>query len=475
MNKYKKLMGNTLIFGIGSVGTKLLGFLLVMVYAKVFDTKEYSTTDLLYNMVNILVPLVTFSMADAVIRFGMDKSYDPRKVFTCANVSVLLGMAIFMLFTPLVASSAKIGQYSFLLYVCCYFSCFRQIASQFVRARGMVKLFAADGILSVLIQVICNLLFLLAFKLGVTGYVLSIIVADAFSLLFLTAVAGLHKYLDGSFFSKRLIKEMMKFSIPLIPTYLLWWVTSASDRWFVIGMVGDAENGVYSFAYRLPTLLMLVTTMFYQAWQMSSIEERDSRTLGKFYENVFGVYSSLMYIGAAGLIMLAKPLTYVLTLGDKSEFFPAFQFTPVLITAMIFQCFCQFLSSIYTTKKRSVNSCLTALVAAVVNIILNLLLIPQYGVWGAAIATAAAYFACFAVRLFDARKFIFFKVDYFRFFVNTIIIVFMCILMGKQPTVYWLGLILGFAVSLIYNFDAVVKTLRKILTRGTRRKQNAAE
>ncbi len=469
-------MGNTLIFGIGSFGAKFLGFFMTMLYTRCMTEAEYSTADLLYNTVNVLVPLVTFSMADAVIRFGMDKDYDPRRVFTGANVSVLLGMTIFMLFTPLIGKNETIGSYTFLLYIYCYFSCFRQMASQFVRARGYVKLFAADGILTVLVQVISNLVLIWGLKLGVTGYVVSFVISDVSSLLFLTAIAGLHKYVDAFYIDKKVIGEMLRFSAPLIPTYLLWWVTSASDRWFVINMVGETENGIYSIAYKLPTLLMLVTTMFYQAWQMSSIEERNSRGLGKFYETVFGAYSSLLYIAAAGLIMLCKPLTLILTgTAEGSRFKEAQIFTPVLIIAMVFQCFCQFLSSVYTTKKRSVNSCATAFVAAAVNIILNFLLIPQYGVWGAAIATAASYFACFAVRLFDARKFIFFKVDYFRFLVNTVIIVFMCVITAKQPSVYWVGLILGFTVCLVYNFDAIIKTLRKILSRGGRQNENAAQ
>lgn len=469
-------MGNTLIFGIGSFGAKFLGFFMTMLYTRCMTEAEYSTADLLYNTVNVLVPLVTFSMADAVIRFGMDREYDPKKVFTGANVSVLLGMTIFMLFTPLIGKNETIGGYAFLLYIYCYFSCFRQMASQFVRARGYVKLFAADGILTVLVQVISNLILIWGLKLSVTGYVVSFVISDVSSLLFLTAVAGLHKYVDAFYIDKNVMMEMLRFSAPLIPTYLLWWVTSASDRWFVINMVGETENGIYSIAYKLPTLLMLVTTMFYQAWQMSSIEERNSRGLGKFYETVFGAYSSLLYIAAAGLIMLCKPLTLILTgTAEGSRFQEAHIFTPVLIIAMVFQCFCQFLSSVYTTKKRSVNSCATAFVAAAVNLILNFLLIPQYGVWGAAIATASSYFACFAVRLFDARKFIFFRVDYFRFLVNTVILLFMCVITAKQPSVYWVGLILGFVVCLVYNFDAVIKTLRKILSRGSRQNENAAQ
>lgn len=478
MNKYKKLLGNTVIFGIGQFAAKLLGFILVALYTRVMTESEYSTADLLYQTVNVLVPLVTFSMADAVIRFGMDRDYDCRKVYTNVNICVLVGMTVFMLFTPLVTHVKTIGSYSFLLYIYCYFSCFRQMASQFVRARGYVKLFMLDGVFSTFMQVILNLIFLLGFKMGVTGYVLSIVISDALSLCLLTLIAQLGKCLDARFFDKGLLKEMLRFSAPLIPTYLLWWITSASDRWFIINMVGSTDNGVYAVGNKLPTLLMLVTTMFYQAWQMSSIEEKDSRYLGRFYENVFGAYSSLLFIAASGLIMLVKPLTFILTGSgsDGTRYYEAYKFTPILITAMIFQCFCQFLSSVYTTKKRSVNSCMTALVAASVNIVLNLLLIPEHGVWGAAIATAASYFACFAVRIFDARRYIFFRVDYFRFLVNIVIILFMCILAGKQPSMYWLGLILGFLVCMVYNFDAVIKTLRKILSRGNTRgnKRHAA-
>lgn len=468
MNKYKKLMGNTVIFGIGSFGAKFLGFFMTVLYTRCMTEAEYSTADLLYNVVNMLVPIVSFSMADAIIRFGMDKEYDPRRVYTCACTAVLIGMTVFMLFTPFVRKT-KVGDYTLLLFIYCYFSCFRQAASQFVRARGHVKLFAADGIFSTFVQVVCNIIFLLWLKLGVTGYVLSFIISDAVSLTLLTVIAKLYKFVDTSYVSKRVMLDMLGFSLFLIPTYLLWWVTSASDRFFMIGIIGETENGIYSLSYKLPTLLMLVTTMFYQAWQMSSIEERDSGTLGKFYENVFGAYSSLLFIAAAGLIMLCKPLTVILAgNGETNRFIESALYAPVLITAMIFQCFCQFLSSVYTTKKRSFNSFATAFVAAGVNIVLNFLLIPQYGAWGAGIATASAYFACFAVRIFDVRRFIFFKVDYFRFLVNTVIVVFMCVVTAKRPSAYVVGLILGFAVCLIYNFDAVIKTLRRILSKGRR-------
>lgn len=465
MNKYKKLLGNTAIFGIGSFLSKIIGFFLTALYTHNMSEGEFSTAELIYSTVNMLVPVVTFSMADAVIRFGMDKAYDRRKVFTAANAALLMGMTLFMLFTPLVSTNVRIGKYSFVLYLYCFFCCFRQIASQYVRARGYVKLFMADGVVAVFNQLILNLILIVGFKLGVTGYVLSFVISDCISIVWLTLLARLDKCIDTRFSDIDLFKEMLKFSAPLIPTYVLWWVTSASDRWFVVEMVGETENGIYSIGYKLPNLILLVTTMFYQAWQMSSIEERDSKDLGKFYQNVFGAYSSVLFIAAAGLIMLVKPLTMVLT-GDGSNgthFYEAYLFTPILIISMLFQCCCQFLSSIYSTRKRSLNSLFTALVAAVTNVVLNLILIKKHGMWGAAIATACSYFACFAVRLFDARRLIYFRVNYIRLIVNTLIVVIMAILVGTEAKLWVLWVILLFLICCIYNLGALYKTIKRIL------------
>ena len=82
MNKYKKLANNTIIFAIGSFGAKFLSFILTRLYTGNMSSEAYGTADLLYQTVNVLYPILTFSMADAVIRFGMEKGYDKRQVYT---------------------------------------------------------------------------------------------------------------------------------------------------------------------------------------------------------------------------------------------------------------------------------------------------------------------------------------------------------------------------------------------------------
>lgn len=465
MNKYQKLAGNTLVFAVGSFGAKLLSFLLVRLYTNRMSPSDYSTADLIYQTVNVLYPLVTLSMADAIIRYGVDKAYDNKKVYSIAIFSTIAGMTLLAILSPLFGLIDAFKGYGFLIYVYCYCSGFRQLASSFVRARGYVKLFALDGVGSTLNIVIWNVIFLVGFNMGVTGYILSIIISDVLSFLFLTVIASLHKFLDFKFVTKDLFKEMLKYSAPLIPTYVLWWVTSASDRWFVIEMVSKDDNGIYSAAYKIPTLLMLVTTLFFQAWQMSAIENKDDKDLGKFYGQIYNAYTSLLFIAAAGIIMIVKPFTFVLL---DEEYRGAYQYTPLLIIAMLFQCFCQFLSSVYNVKKKSMNSMLTSLVAAVVNIILNLLLIPKYEVYGAAVATIAAYFSCYIIRIFDSRSYVPFKVAHAKIVINFIVIFYMSAVSILEPSMKYIQLIVLFVLITLFNFDSILNTLSKIFNKNKR-------
>lgn len=472
MNKYQKLLNNTLIFAIGTFGSKLLSFILVRLYTGCMTTAQYGTADLLYQAANVIYPIVTLSMADALIRFGIDKAYDNKKIYTIALTTTAGGLAVLLLFTPLINSLEAFRGYGLLLFVYCFFSSFKQLAASFVRARGLVKLFAIDGIFSTLIIVVSNLILLLKFDLGVTGYVCSIIISDALSLLGLVIISELYKFFDIKSLDKTLFKEIVKYSLPLVPTYILWWITSASDRYFVIAMVSSAENGIYSAAHKIPTLLLLVTTLFYQAWQMSAIENKDDSDLSGYYKQVYGAYSSLLFIAAAGLIMIAKPFTYILVDNDpEKNFVFGYHYTPILIIAMIFQCLCQFLSSIYNVRKKSVNSMVTSIVAAVVNIVLDILLIPRLGAYGAGLATMTAYFACFMVRVFDTRSYVKFDISWFKMIVNMIVVGYMAIVAITEPKAEYVQLIVLFIAVAVFNFDAVLSTLKNFIT--VKRKKKA--
>ena len=175
MNKYQKLATNTLIFSIGSFGSKILSVLLIRLYSGILSTTEISTTELFTQTANLLIPIATLRISEAVMRFGMDDEYSVEQVYTSGVLTNLLGLIIVFLFLPLLNLLPDFKGTVILMGIYLFTSSFRELNQYFLRSRGLVKLFAVDGILTTLTMLVFNIVFLVYMKLGVTGYILSII------------------------------------------------------------------------------------------------------------------------------------------------------------------------------------------------------------------------------------------------------------------------------------------------------------
>lgn len=477
MNKYKTLALNTVVFAIGSFGSKILAFLLTWLYTRFFDgALVFNTKEILEMCANMLIPLVSMSITDAIIRYGLDKNYEKESVFSNAVVIMLTGGIGFLVLSPLLLLYEEIRSYVPLLigYVLC--SCFRQLSAQFARARGMVKLYAADGIFCTLAFFIANVVLIAQLKLGVTGFMLSNMFADLMSGICVWNIAKHGRFFSRKFIDKELLEVMLRFSLPLIPTAELWLITGFSDRLFVKYIVSGTEAGVYGAATKIPNLIAMVSTIFYQAWNMSAIAENDSDTKSKFYAQIYDAYQAMLTLAAGFIIAFDQILShYLIDTSRDAAYEHAYLYTPVLVIAVLMMCYNQFFSSIYTVTKHTKNSFWTSLVAAVVNLVLNAVLIPLFGVKGAIAATFASYFVCYLIRLFDARRFVPFKVSHLRFGVNLAILFLMCAAVHRtdvgvpEYAVYQgmipLALGAGLVMLAVINFKPLLATAQKILRR----------
>lgn len=477
MNKYKTLALNTVVFAIGSFGSKILAFLLTWLYTRFFDgALVFNTKEILEMSANMLIPLVSMSITDAVIRYGLDKNYEKESVFSNAVVITLTGGIGFLVLSPLLLLYAEIRPYVPLLigYVLC--SCFRQLSAQFARARGMVKLYAADGIFCTMAFFMANVVLIAYLKLGVTGFMLSNMFADLMSGICVWCIAGHKRYFNRKFIDKELLEVMLRFSLPLIPTAELWLITGFSDRLFVKHIVSGTDAGVYGAATKIPNLIAMVSTIFYQAWNMSAIAENDSDSKSKFYAQIYDAYQAMLTLAAGFIIAFDQLLShYLIDTSQDAAYERAYLYTPVLVIAVLMMCYNQFFSSIYTVTKHTQNSFWTSLVAAIVNIVLNAVLIPLLAVKGAIIATFASYFICYLIRLFDARRYIPFTVSHLRFAVNLVILFLMCgavhrtdlsvpeyaVYQGIIPVALGAGLLL----LAVINCKPLLATAQKILKR----------
>ncbi len=475
MNKYKKLAMNTAVFAIGSFGSKILLFLLTRLYTHNISSGDNSTKSLLENTANFLIPIVTLSIAEAVIRYGLDREFDKREIFTSACVTEIGGLIGLVLLSPLLTLLPYADGYVIYLILYIIASSFRQLSSQFVRARGMVRLFALDGILATLTLFCFNVLFISVMGLGVMGFMLSVILSDFLSGVFLWITAKLWQFFNIRLYNGEITKMMLRFSIPMIPTAVLWIITGFSDRLFVRYMegfavspdVGDSAAGVYDAASKVPNLISMVSTIFFQAWNMSAITENNSKDRSNFYYRIFSAYQSMMFLAAAFMIALVKPLSLILIDSSNDPAYAmAYKYMPVLIIAVLMMSFNQFLSSIYTATKKTTHSFWTSLVAAVTNLILNVILIYRFGVHGAVIATFISYFVCYLIRIVDTRRLIPFKVHHMRFILNLVILFAMSVAAIFEPPylIPFQSVLVIFMC--VFNFSAIMQTVKKMLRRG---------
>ncbi|HOO07273.1 MAG TPA: polysaccharide biosynthesis C-terminal domain-containing protein [Ruminococcus sp.] len=475
MNKYKKLAFNTVVFAIGSFGSKILVLLLTRLYTKYLSPADSGVKELIEPTALFLQPIFTFALQEYLIRFGLDKNYDKRQVLTTSAVITTIGMLIMALIVPglrFVKALDFLSGYSLLLIAYVTMSSFRMLCQQFVRARDMVKLFSLDGILATLTLFIFNLIFIAGLHMGVKGFMLAVILSDTLSAAFLFTMGKLKNYMGIRYFSGELAGTMMKFAGPLIPTIVMWTITSLSDRMFIREMksdrvpLGEASVGIYGYANRVPNLISMVSTIFFQAWNMSAITENDSADRSTFYEKVYGAYEALLFIASAGLILLIKPVTAIfVNTSTYSEYGEVYRYTPVLVAAVLFMSLNQFLGSIYSATKHTKNSFWTAFIACSVNIVMNIALIPVWGIQGASVATFLSYFICFWARIIDARYYVPFKFNGIKCFANTVILLVMCVIAVFEPALWGLWLFILTGVICAWNYQALLITAKKLLHR----------
>lgn len=461
MNRYKKLFSDTLILGIGTFGSKLLVFLLMPFYTAWLSTSEFSTAELISATANLLIPLACVGIGNGIFRFAAERESDQKAVFSTSIALLGIASAGFALLSPLLMLVNYFDGYLWLI-VCYVLSAnLQSVCAQYVRATDRTRLFAVQGILNTLLTILSNVIFLVVFDLGVTGYVLSVIVGNLLTTAFLTVSARLWTVFDVKKMEGRLMKDLLKFSLPMVPTTVCWLITDLSDRYMVTYFCGLDVNGVYSAAYKIPTVVNLISGIFLQAWQFSAVaESSDEDTCKGFYSEVFRGFLSVIMIGTAGLILFSSFLTGLLL---NTAYADAATYMPTLLCAAGIEAIVAFLATVYMVKKKSMHSFLTAMVGTLLNIILNLILIPRLGALGAAIATTASYGAVLIARAIDATRMIRFRLCLPRMILSILLIFAAATMMTAniRGGVWWTVIPTVFILAL--NIPALLGSLRRLL------------
>ena len=399
-SKYKLLLSNMAVFAIGNILVKLISFFLMPLYTSALTTSQYGTAELLNNTIEIVLPLATLCIIDALYRFTIDENSNYSTLFINSCIIIIAGNTVVAIGCFIVY---KVLHYKYAIYFFILFfsTTLYKLTTQFARGLGHVKRYSLYGILNAIILVISNYVMLIVFNGDVESYLLSFSLGYGITGIFALLCSKEYKLIKLSQFRVDCLKDMLSYSIPNIPTMISWWVYSLSDRYILLFFDGAEMAGLYTAGSKFPAMINLVASIFQMAWQYSTAVEIGDKNSKSFFSNVFRLYSYTCIGICAVLILLNRPICRILL---QSDFFQAWKFTPMLLLGATFGAIGIFFGTFYNALKNNKMLMLSTIVGGVSNIIINIILIPSMGALGAAIATAISYFAVMIIRMIDVGK-----------------------------------------------------------------------
>lgn len=463
--KYKYLAQNTLLLTLSSFGSKFLSFFLVPLYTNVLTTSEYGTADIITTSAMLLVYIFTINIATSVLRFGIDKEEKPERVFIYGVQIDLTGSLLLLigLAACYVLNIIKWDWYCYIfLWLVFVADAFESLTNQYLRAIDKVKIMAISSVVATLLRLVANILFLLVFKWGIFGYLISLVIGPAVASIFsLCFILPLKMEAVDSSYEKRLHGEMRKYAIPSMFGQLGWWINNSLDKYFVIWLKGSALNGIYAISYKLPSIMSVICNIFSQAWGISAIKDFNKDDNDKFFEKTYETYNCFLTCCCSVMIFLNVTISRYMFAKD---FFVAWKYASLLILAMLFSGLSGFWSAIFNAIKRNEIIAKTTLLSGGINCILNMILIPPFGAMGAAGATLIAFYAVWLMRYILARKYIDCKTNVVKHHVMYILLM-LQILFEHLSEHFYFGQIIICVVIFGLNYKVVCGILKMMKTK----------
>lgn len=470
MGKYRYLIKNVGLMTIGQFGTRFLSFLMVPLYTSVLSTEDYGVFDFLVTLVTLLVPICTVNIYDAVLRFSLDGKQRPSETFAVGMKLFFLGLAVvagLLLLNNWINLIPLLNDYAilFLLYYAVYAA--NLILSNYARGIDDVPATVVAGVFSTFALLSFNVLFLLVFRWGLFGYFAANILGVLVGCLFYYVKLRLWRLPHWSC-EKKLEREMVRYSTPLILNSVSWWFNSAACRYIIIGFVGMAANGLFSAANKIPSIVSMFANLFNSAWVMSSVKEFDPLDRDGFFGKMFSGFSFVVLAGSSVLIVLAYPLGLFLF---RDEFLPAWKLVPLLVLAAAFSAISGCIGSLFAAAKRTSFYSYSTVVGSVTMALLSIALCPILGAMGAVIGTLAGNYAILVVRFLQVRRIIKMRIHLLREHLSYVLLMAQCLIIldvSGMPFLYLIEVALFVLLLLLYSGE-----LRMLINKVSNRKKKA--
>lgn len=410
-SRESKLIKNTIIYTVSNFGSKVLTFLIVPLYTFYLSTAEFGTYDTIISILNLLAPMCVLAIHEGLLRWLL-KSNEKHGDILGSGLALLFLFVFVADVAAFVVCSLLRWEYTGVFIMLMTFTALHTSFQFIARGEKRNKVFAVSGIVYTMVMLTLNVLFIVVFRWGINGMLWSMAIAHICVVLYLIWMLRDRLRFKEMHLNKRLAMAMLAYSIMLVPNNISWWIMNASDRIMLTAMAGAATTGIFSLAYKFPSIVTILHTLFYQAWQEQAVLEYDSDSRDSYYTTVFNHYMKLACCSVAVLIPISK---LIIIFYMDISYLDSYQYVGLLYLGSLFSSFSGFYGTGYISAKDTKNAMKTTIVGAVVNFIINLFLIPVIGIWAACLSTVCGNLIVWIIRIKQTKKYFNIDVDWKNF------------------------------------------------------------
>ncbi len=423
-NPIKKLAGETVIYGLGTMVPRFLNYLLVPLYTiYVFTKAEYGQVTLLYSYVAILLVLLTFGMETAFFRFA-NKSNRPKEVFNTATTLILVVTLLFLLtifsFVDEIAILIQYPsnkEYVLITALIIAIDAITALPFAYLRYQNRALKFSSIRIISVVITISLNLIFLVAIPQYYGDEYTSLPIYNTTSLVSFVFIANLIGSISTLFllasefksfrirFDIVLIKKMLSYGLPILIISLSFMITEVADKIMLKYLLpnkleADSQLGVYAACYKLAIIMMLFIQMFRYAAEPFFFSEAKKKDAKKTYAQVMTLFIAFTWFIFLLVTLYLDLFKYFI----GSAFWSGLEIIPIILSAKLFMGVFYNLSVWYKLTNKTLYGAIIAVIGGSLTIALNIVLIPKFGYIGSAWANFVSYFSIMVISFLWGRK-----------------------------------------------------------------------
>lgn len=456
MNQKKQLMKNTIIIAIGKLSTQIISYLLLPLYTSQLDPSEYGNYDFICTLSVFLCPIITLLMEESMFRYliDADSKVQRKKIITQTIIYTFFGTVLFTIIAALIMGFGTDYTPMYITAIITFVisNILIGLSNALSRGLGKIKLYSVSNFILGISTIILNIVFILALNAGAEGLLWSNTIANALTAIIILVILKLPKYIGK--IDKPLMKDMIKYSVPLVPNSISWSIINMSDRIILTQMVSSAANGIYAMANKFPNIINVLYGYFYTAWKESAAKIVKEDNKNQYYNSIYHDAKRFLYAVTICLIAV-MPFAFPIFINEAYD--EAYVYIPIVMIATYYSNLSSFYGGIFSAYKDTKIMGTTTIVAAIINLVIDLLLVNSLKIYAACFSTLIANLIVYFYRKKKLKKYL--KLKELKWQGPMLFLAIVCLAyyakyipgVGNNPVLLWTINVISLVIAVLYS------------------------